>query len=351
MKANFEAGLVGAIGLLAAVIAGPGVAKDAVRVGEGPYISGGGLFIAQDKGYFDKVGVAVTIKPFSDATLAMPALISGELDIAFQGAAASLFNSVAKGAPLVIFLDRGNNRPGRAYTGAVVTEALYAEGLHGFADAGKLKGRKIGISGVGSINQYTLGLALAKAGLHPAQDVQWVVNVAQPDLMKMLGQKQIDAMGAAYNIAVFAQNNKWGRIIGTDDELAPGGQIGVYVVDKSYLAAHRDVVVRWTMAYLQGVKEFDAAAGDPDKHGDILQILAKNTAINKPELLKGIAPHWSYVSEDGEPNVRSIMEMQDFWSGAPFPYVAKKVSADVLVDRSIAAEAKARLDREKPFGQ
>jgi NitT/TauT family transport system substrate-binding protein len=80
-------------------------------------------------------------------------------------------------------------------------------------------------------------------------------------------------------------------------------------------------------------------------------ILAKNTAINKPELLKAIAPHWSYVSDDGEPNVKSIMEMQDFWSGPPFPYVAKKVDADVLVDRSIATEAKARLDREKPFGQ
>jgi hypothetical protein len=55
-------------------------------------------------------------------------------------------------------------------------------------------------------------------------------------------------------------------------------------------------------------------------------ILAKNTAINKPELLKAIAP-----------------------SSPPFPYAAKKVDADVLVDRSIAAETKARLDREKPF--
>jgi NitT/TauT family transport system substrate-binding protein len=349
MTLKFDAVLAGAAGLLL-VTAGTAVAKDALRVAEGPYISAGGLYIAQEKGYFDKVDISVAIKPFSDATLAMPALIANELDIAFQGAAASLFNSVAKGAPLVIFLDRGNNRPGRAYTSAVVTEMLYAEGLHGFADFGRLKGRKIGVSGVGSINQYTLGLALAKAGLHPAHDVQWVVNVAQPDLMKMLGQQQIDAMGAAYNIAVFAQNSKWGRIIGTDDELAPNGQVGVYVVDKNYLAAHRGVVVRWTMAYLQGVKDFNAAAGDPDNHADVLQILAKNTAINKPELLKAIAPHWSYVSEDGEPNVQSIMEMQDFWSSPAFPYVARKVSAEALVDRSIAAEAKARLDRDKPFG-
>ena len=43
-------------------------------------------------------------------------------------------------------------------------------GLHGFADVAKLKGKKIGISGVGSINQYALGLALAKVGLDAARD-------------------------------------------------------------------------------------------------------------------------------------------------------------------------------------
>ena len=326
------------------------LANDPVRVAEGPFISGAGLYIAQDKGYFDKMGLTVSIKPFSDATLAMPALISGELDIAFQGAAASLFNSIAKGAPLAIFLDRGNNSPGRAYTVAAVTQALFDQGVQHYSDFAKLKGKKIGVSGVGSINQYTLGLALMKAGLNPADDVQWVVNVAQPDLMKMLGQQQIDAMGAAYNIAVFAQNNHWGRIVGMDDEMAPGGQIGVYVVDRKYLAAHRDVVVRWTMAYLQAVKEFDAAAGDPDKHSDIVDILAKNTAINKPDLLKAIAPHWSYINEDGAPNVKSVMEMQDFWSGRYFQFVGKKMSEEQLFDLSIVKEAKARLDRDKPFG-
>ena len=37
----------------------------------------------------------------------------------------------------------------------------------------------------------------------------------------------------------------------------------------------RDVVVRFVMAYLQGVKEFNAAARQPDKHPDIVEILAR----------------------------------------------------------------------------
>ena len=109
------------------------------------------------------------------------------------------------------------------------------------------------------------------------------------------------------------------------------------------------MVVRFAMAYLQGVKEFNAAAAAPDKHPDIVDILANNTALNKPELVKAIAPHWCYINEDGMPPVDSIMEMQDYWSSPDFHFVEKKVTQEQLFDLSIAKEAKARLDREKPF--
>jgi NitT/TauT family transport system substrate-binding protein len=110
------------------------------------------------------------------------------------------------------------------------------------------------------------------------------------------------------------------------------------------------VVVRWALAYLQAAKEFNAAAADPDKYPDIVSILAKNTVLNKPELVKAIAPNWSYINENGIPNVESVMEMQDFWSGPYFKFVEKKVSREQLFDLTIAKEAKERLEREKPFG-
>jgi NitT/TauT family transport system substrate-binding protein len=96
------------------------------------------------------------------------------------------------------------------------------------------------------------------------------------------------------------------------------------------------------------VKEFNAAITAPDKHPDIVDILAKRTALQKPELVRAIAPHWSYTNEDGIPNVKSVMAQQDYWSDY-FKYVEKKVPENQLFDLSIAREAKARLDREKPF--
>jgi len=326
-----------------------GIAADLIRVGDGPFISGGGFFIARDKGYFKKLGIDIQTRIFNDGSLSVPAMISGELEITTLPAAANMFNTVARGGPMKVILDRGNNRPGRGYTVVNVTQALYDQGVHSLADFAKLKGKKFGVGALGSINQYNLARALQKAGVDPAKGVHWVVNVPQPELMKMIGQGQVDVTDLAYQFGVFAQNNHWGPVIANGDQIEPNEQIAAYVVRKDYLAQHRDAVVRWAMAYLQGVKEFNAAAAAPDKHPDIVAILAKNTALNKPALAKAIAPHWAYVNEDGIPNVASIMAMQDFWSTSDFNFVHKKVSADELFDLSIAKEAKARLDKENPF--
>jgi NitT/TauT family transport system substrate-binding protein len=206
------------------------------------------------------------------------------------------------------------------------------------------------VSGTGSINQYVFSLALQKAGLDPRKDVQWVFNVPQPDLMKMLGQNQVDATDLAYQFGFFAEKNGWGPMIATGDKIDPDGTIAVIATRQSLLKEKRDQLVRFAMAYLQGAKEFNAAAANPDKHPDIVDILAKTTALQKPETIRAIAPNWSYVNEDGIPNVSSVMKMQDYWADY-YDYVEKKVSADRLFDTSIAKEALRRLDAEKPFAK
>jgi NitT/TauT family transport system substrate-binding protein len=330
----------------------PGAARaaDVVRVADGPFLSGGGYYVAREKGYFTKLGIEIQHREYIDGAMSVPSFVSGELDIGGMTASAGLFNSVAKGAPLMIILDRGNNRPGFGYTVTNVSQELYDQGVHSSADFAKLKGKRVGVAALGSINQYNVAVALAKVGLDPAKDVQWTVNVGQPDLMKMLGQKQLDVTDLAYQFGFFAQNNKWGPMIANGDEVAPGTAIADIAVRKDFLLKNRDVVIRYAMAYLQGVKEFNAAALAPDKHPDVVEILARTTALNKPELIKAIAPHWSYINEDGTPPVDSIMKMQDFWNGKDFHFVEKKVTTEQLFDLSVAKEAKARLDREKPFG-
>ena len=325
-------------------------AQDVLRVGEGPFITGGGFLIANEKGYFKKLGLQIETKMFIDGQQAVPALIAGDLDLTFMTANAGLFNSVARGAPIVVILDRGNNKADRGYTVINVSKQMAESGVKTLADLGKLKGKKIGVSGTGSINQYVFSLALQKAGLDPRKDVQWVFNVPQPDLMKMLGQNQVDATDLAYQFGFFAEKNGWGPMIATGDKIDPDGTIAVIATRQSLLKDKRDQLVRFAMAYLQGAKEFNAAAANPDKHPDIVDILAKTTALQKPETIKAIAPNWSYVNEDGIPNIPSVMKMQDYWADY-YDYVEKKISAERLFDTSIAKEALQRLGAEKPFAK
>lgn len=325
-------------------------AADVLRIGEGPFITGGGFLIANEKGYFKKLGLEIQTRMFMDGQQAVPALIAGELDISFMTANASLFNSIARGAPLVVILDRGNNKSGRGYTVINVSKEMAEAGVKTAADLGKLKGKKIGVSGTGSINQYVFSLALQNAGLDPRKDVQWVFNVPQPDLMKMLGQNQIDATDLAYQFGFFAEKNGWGPMIVTGDKIDPDGTIGLFATNQALIRDKRDLLVRFAMAYLQGAKEFNAAAADPGKHQDIVDILAKTTALKNPETIKAIAPNWSYVNEDGKPNVASIMKMQDYW-GDYYNYIEKKVTPERLFDLSIAKDALQRLEAEKPFSK
>jgi NitT/TauT family transport system substrate-binding protein len=327
----------------------PARAADRIRVGEGPFITGGAFYVAREKGYFQKLGLDIDTKTFIDGAMAVPSMVSGELDMTFMTANASLFNSVARGAPLVIVLDRGNNKVGRGYSVINVSKQMSDAGVKSIDDLAKLKGKKIGVSGTGSINQYMFSLALQKAGLDPRKDVEWVTNVPQPDLMKMLGQSQVDGTDLAYQFGFFAQKNGWGPMIVTGDKLDPGGTIGVYASRKDVLEKKHDALVRFTMAYLQGAKEFNAAAAEPAKHPDIVDILAKTTALKNPDTIRAIAPNWSYVNEDGQPNVKSIMKMQDYWADY-YHLIEHKVTPEQMFDLSIAKEAVERLNKEKPFG-
>ena len=341
--------LISGVALLCAVSV-QASAQDVLRVGEGPFITGGGFLIANEKGYFKKLGLQIETKMFIDGQQAVPALIAGDLDLTFMTANAGLFNSVARGAPIVVILDRGNNKADRGYTVINVSKQMAEGGIKSLADLGKLKGKKIGVSGTGSINQYVFSLALQKAGLDPRKDVQWVFNVPQPDLMKMLGQNQVDATDLAYQFGFFAEKNGWGPMIATGDKIDPDGTIAVIATRQALLKDKRDQLVRFAMAYLQGAKEFNAAAANPDKHPEIVEILAKTTALQKPETIKAIAPNWSYVNEDGIPNIPSVMKMQDYWADY-YDYVEKKISAERLFDTSIAKEALRRLETEKPFAK
>src|SRR3984957_12305849 len=334
--------------LLAALHPLPAAANDTIHVGEGPFISGGPYFIARDKGYFAKLGLDVDTRIFMDGALAVPAMVSGELDVTLVTMSAGLFNSIAKGAPMVIFLDRGNNRTGRGGSAINVSNEMYAAGVTGPADLAKLKGKRFGITALGSINQYEAALALQKAGLDTRTDVQWISGVSQPDLVKMLGRNLVDAADLAWQFGSMADAQKLAPLVVDGGSVNKDGQVAAYAVRKDFIAANRDAAVRFAMAIMYAAREFNAAAGAPADHPDTVALLAKATTQGKVDMLTSFAPRWTATSEDGMPSTAAILRMQDYWVDY-FHLASEKLTAEQLFDLSIAKEAQERLDRDHPF--
>ena len=94
-----------------------------IRIGLVRLISSGPIFIAETRKFFEKVNLDAELTYFADGALAMPALVAGELDLTATTLNAGLFNTVSKGAPFKLILDRGSEKPGHGSMTIVASNA------------------------------------------------------------------------------------------------------------------------------------------------------------------------------------------------------------------------------------
>src|ERR1700722_7850295 len=127
------------------------------RLGLVPLVSSGPIFIAQARGFFDKVGLKVETQFFADSALAVPALVAGELDLCVCTSNAGVFNAMSRGASYKLFLDRGSEKPGSGGMHIVASTAMHEAGLDTVEKMAMLSGKRIGIQAPGSIDQYLVG--------------------------------------------------------------------------------------------------------------------------------------------------------------------------------------------------
>jgi NitT/TauT family transport system substrate-binding protein len=341
-----------AAGALAAF--GSGVRKaraqklDTINIAASPFINQSVVFLPKELGLYAKVGIEPQIRTFPDGALIVAPLIAGDVDLGVVTCSAGLFNSISRGATMKAALCTGQAQQGRGGTAILVRTDLYEAGVKTLADLKALKGKTVAVGAAGSINQYSMSRALVAAGLNPLTDVSWQTTVAQPDIVKQLGQKQVDAAELTYFLAFLAQRQGFAKIIASRDDSAPGSQVSMLAVRDEFAAKQRDLVVRYAMAHVHAARLFNKVAGDPEKNRDMVELITKNIFVKDISLLNAIAPHWEYVAEGG-PNEVSVLAQQDFWSDT-FKMVERKVPASRIIDASIAAEAVKRLDAEKPFG-
>ena len=297
-----------------------------IRIGLVRLISSGPIFIAEARKFFEKVNLDAELTYFADGALAMPALVAGELD-------------------LKLILDRGSEKPGHGSMTIVASNAMYDQGYRSANDGAKLRGKTIAIQAPGSIDQYLLGRAAEKAGLNPKTDLNWSSGMPYPDMIKLMGAGRADAANIPVPLAFLAEKNNVGKIVGPGSDIEPDAQLACWVMSSSYLQSNKSAAVRFAMVHTHAARLFNRAAAEKD--ADVVKIISDATKVPAP-LITAAAPRWTWYTDDGLPNIESVMAQFKFLSQS-MGMVSGKVTPDMMFDLAAAKDATERLKTANPF--
>jgi len=320
----------------AAVCAGAAPAHaQKVKIGALKLTSSATLFIGVEKGFFKEFGIEPELVFFQAAAPIATALATGQIDVGATGVTAALYNIVLGGEQMWIVADKGREWPGYPLTGIVVQRELYDGGLRGIAD---LKGKRIGITTLGSTFHYHLGNVLEKAGLSLA-DVRVVPLQTMPAAIEALKGKQVDAILLPQPFPGVAESQGFGKILFWAGDLYPW-QVATVFYSKKF-AADRTRAVDFMKGYVKASRYYYDAVlvqrdGKPAPGADydeVVRITAKYTEA-RPEVIRLGFP---FQDRNGRLLVTDIERQMQWWTQNGF--IKRTIPLKGIVDTSFVEEA------------
>ena len=211
-----------------------------------------GLFIAQNKGYFDAEGLDVEMYTPSDPSTVLQTVGAGSdhFGMSYQP---DVLLARDKGVPVVSVLGVVQHPLNSVMT--LETSGLTAPS--------QLKGKKVGYPGIPT-NEPLLDTMLKQDGLRGLEDVE-MVNIGWNISESLIGEK-VDAVIGAYwtHESIHMENLGYPvNVMRMEDWGVPDYYELVLVTGESYLAENEDVVERFVRAMKRGYEEAiaDAQAG------------------------------------------------------------------------------------------
>ena len=242
-SAAFAAGLSAALSIAAPTASAqtaPLNPRVALKVGAIGAVSDAGIFIAQEKGYFNDEGLDVEIVGFKAAPQILPAIATGEVQVSGSAVTPALFNAFARGIVMKLVADKGQVAQGFGFAAIVIRSDL-AGTVRDFKD---LKGRKFAVMGKGVSSTTQLGKALELGGIEP-NEVE-LIELGLPEMVAALGNKAIDGATLLEPFITFATARNVGvRWKGMEDFLPFTGQNGVIIYSQKFAQEQPEAAKRW----------------------------------------------------------------------------------------------------------
>src|SRR5918995_2492736 len=221
--------------LVSALLSATAVAQERIRIGVPlfPTVSYP-VFIAHEKGFFDKNGLKAEIIRINSEPTTYQALISGDID-ATSGAPTGLVQSNIQGVP-VVSLGSWDNLV--SYTMATREK---------IDDLSQLKGKKVGINRLGGKSSLILRVMLEDAGLNTSKDVTLLQLGGSQERLAALIRGGIDAAPVDFVFEPKMKQLGFHLVTGKKTPFMNGP----IVVTAASLKSNRGKWVRFVKAYME----------------------------------------------------------------------------------------------------
>jgi len=275
------------------------------------------LWVAADAGYFKKYGLEIQPVYISSGSIIVPALLSGQIEIANMSSAAPL-TAWVRGAELITVGVTSNRLLHVVMTRASITKPE------------ELKNRKVASDRYGSLSDLVLRDTLRHFNLTPDRDVAIIQAGGLPERLGALKAGAVD--GAILTGDTAMQAEKLGYHLLIDVRRLPLQYPGsTIVVTRSYAQTRRDLLKRFLRGWIEGIK---TARTDKELTVAVLQKYLKSAERENLERLFDIYKDVHEKIPAPDPKVMGVALKQ---LAATVPQAAQ-VKVEDFLDRSLIGE-------------
>jgi NitT/TauT family transport system substrate-binding protein len=323
--------LVVALGLMTLGPMGVGAEGKKVRVGVLKLSSSAPIFLGVERGTFREFGIEPELVYFQAAQPVAVAIAAGEIDVGATGLTAGLYNIVAGGEKVWVVADKGREWPGYPLT------ALLVQPDGPIRSVRDLKGRKVGITQLGSTFHYMLGNLLEQEGL-ALTDLEVAPLRTLGAMAEALQARRVDAILIPQPFAGEAVEKGFGRLLfWVGDKLSY--QVAAIFYSKAF-AQDRERAVAFTKGYVKAARLFfDATFAKKGGWDEVVEVTARYTGAT-PEVVRAGFP---YQDRDGRLDVADIGRQLAWYHRAGM--ITAPLQVRDLVDTSFLEEALRALPR------
>jgi len=220
---------------------------DRIRVGGGSASATQmSMWLAKEGGFYEKNGLAVEAISIPGSSLALQAMLAGELPIIQLGGAASIQANFS-GADTVIIA-------------TIVRKFLFSifarPGIERMED---LRGKVFGATRFGTLSDLASRFALRAYGIDPERDITMVQTGGPAETVTAMAAGKVHAAAISPPATLQARKLKLKELLDLS-KLDAEYHVNGVVTSRRYLKSNEDIVRRFLRAYIEG-----AARGQKDK--------------------------------------------------------------------------------------